>query len=132
MSTIINVQGRKSRYRSADDIEKIVRINYAQGLRSFFITDDNFARNKHWEAILDRLIHPRHIEKLHIGFIIQVDTLCHKLPNFVRLQPLQVACRRLPLTLLPTISRMIVRVSLAASSGGKAVSATLLTNLVMS
>ena len=36
--TIINVQGRKSRYRSADDIEKIVRVNYAQGLRSFFIT----------------------------------------------------------------------------------------------
>jgi radical SAM superfamily enzyme YgiQ (UPF0313 family) len=82
--TIINVQGRKSRYRSADDIEKIVRVNYAQGLRSFFITDDNFARNKHWEAILDRLIHLRQIEKLHIGFIIQVDTLCHKLPNFVR------------------------------------------------
>jgi radical SAM superfamily enzyme YgiQ (UPF0313 family) len=82
--TIINVQGRKSRYRSADDIEKIVRINYAQGLRSFFITDDNFARNKHWEAILDRLIHLRHVEKLHIGFIIQVDTLCYKLPNFVR------------------------------------------------
>jgi Radical SAM superfamily len=82
--TIINVQGRKSRYRSADDIEKIVRINYAQGLRSFFITDDNFARNKHWEAILDRLIHLRQVEKFHIGFIIQVDTLCHKLPNFVR------------------------------------------------
>jgi len=81
--TIINVQGRKSRFRSADDIEKIVRVNYAQGLRSFFITDDNFARNKHWEAILDRLIHLRQIEKLHIGFIIQVDTLCHKLPNFV-------------------------------------------------
>jgi hypothetical protein len=45
---------------------------------------------------------------------------------------LQVACRRLPLTFLPTTSRMIVRVSLAASSGGRAVSATLLTNLVMS
>jgi radical SAM superfamily enzyme YgiQ (UPF0313 family) len=82
--TIINVQGRKSRHRSADDIEKIVRINYAQGLRSFFITDDNFARNKHWEAILDRLIHLREVDKFHIGFIIQVDTLCHKLPNFVR------------------------------------------------
>jgi radical SAM superfamily enzyme YgiQ (UPF0313 family) len=61
-----------------------VRVNYAQGLRSFFITDDNFARNKHWEPILDRLIHLRQVEKLHVGFIIQVDTLCHKLPNFVR------------------------------------------------
>ena len=55
----------------------------AQGLRSFFITDDNFARNKDWEAILDRLIHLREVEKLDIGFIIQVDTLCHKLPNFI-------------------------------------------------
>lgn len=81
--TIINVQGRVSRRRSADDIEQIVRVNYAQGLRSFFITDDNFARNKDWEEILDRLIHLRQVEKLNIGFIIQVDTLCHKLPNFV-------------------------------------------------
>ena len=81
--TIINVQGRVSRRRSPDDIEHIVRVNYAQGLRSFFITDDNFARNKDWEAILDRLIHLRQVEKLNIGFIIQVDTLCHKLPNFV-------------------------------------------------
>jgi hypothetical protein len=81
--TIINVQGRKSRRRSPDDIEKIVRVNYAQGLRSFFITDDNFARNKDWESILDRLIHLRETEKLDIGLIIQVDTLCYKLPNFV-------------------------------------------------
>ncbi|MFD2183392.1 B12-binding domain-containing radical SAM protein [Rhodoplanes azumiensis] len=81
--TIINVQGRKSRRRSPDDVETIVRTNYAQGLRSFFITDDNFARNKDWEPILDRLIHLREVEKLDIGFIIQVDTLCHKLPGFI-------------------------------------------------
>jgi Radical SAM superfamily len=81
--TIINVQGRKSRGRSPDDIEKIVRVNYAQGLRSFFITDDNFARNNDWEAILDRLIYLRNAEKFNIGFIIQVDTLCHRLPNFI-------------------------------------------------
>ena len=81
--TIINVQGRKSRYRSPDDIEKIVRVNYAQGLRSFFITDDNFARNKQWEPILDRLIRLREVDELNIGFIIQVDTLCHRLPNFI-------------------------------------------------
>jgi radical SAM superfamily enzyme YgiQ (UPF0313 family) len=82
--TIINVQGRKSRHRSPEDIEKIVRINYAQGLRAFFITDDNFARNKNWEAILDRIIHLRQVEKYNISIIIQVDTLCHKLPNFVQ------------------------------------------------
>ena len=81
--TIINVQGRKSRRRSPEDIEKIVRANVAQGLHSFFITDDNFARNKDWEAILDKLIDLREVEKLKISFIIQVDTLCHKLPNFI-------------------------------------------------
>ena len=81
--TIINVQGRKSRRRSPDDIEHIVRVNYAQGLRAFFITDDNFARNKDWEPILDRIIKLREEEKFNLSFIIQVDTLCHKLPNFV-------------------------------------------------
>ncbi len=81
--TIINVQGRKSRRRSPDNIERIVRANIAQGLHSFFITDDNFARNKDWEAILDRLIHLREVEKLNISFIIQVDTLCHRLPHFI-------------------------------------------------
>ena len=81
--TIINVQGRKSRRRSPEDIEKIVRANVAQGLHSFFITDDNFARNKDWESILDKLIDLREVAKLKISFIIQVDTLCHKLENFI-------------------------------------------------
>src|SRR5689334_19637954 len=57
--TIINVQGRKSRRRSPDDVERIIRENIAQGIRHFFITDDNFARNKDWEAILDRIIELR-------------------------------------------------------------------------
>jgi len=81
--TIINVQGRKSRRRSPDDVEAIIRENVAQGLRSFFITDDNFARNKDWEVILDRIIRLREVDKLRLSFIIQVDTLCHKLPNFI-------------------------------------------------
>ena len=81
--TIINVQGRKSRRRSPEDIEKIVRANVAQGLHSFFITDDNFARNQDWEPILDRLIQLRENEGIKIHFIIQVDTLCHRIPRFV-------------------------------------------------
>ncbi len=81
--TIINVQGRRSRRRSPEDIERIIRANVAQGLHSFFITDDNFARNKDWEAILDKLINLREAERLKISFIIQVDTLCHKLPGFI-------------------------------------------------
>jgi hypothetical protein len=81
--TIINVQGRKSRYRSADDIEALIRRNVAQGVNRFFITDDNFARNKDWEKIFDRLIALREGEGMDIKFIIQVDTLCHRNPNFI-------------------------------------------------
>ncbi len=81
--TIINVQGRKSRYRSADDVEHLVRLNWAQGIHKFFITDDNFARNKEWESIFDRLIELRERDGIPLGLMIQVDTLCHKIENFV-------------------------------------------------
>jgi hypothetical protein len=81
--TIINVQGRTSRGRSADDIERVIRENVAQGLNTFFITDDNFARNRKWEPILDRLIHLREVEGFKVHFILQVDTLCHKIPRFI-------------------------------------------------
>ena len=81
--TIINVQGRKSRYRSADDIEALVRRNLDQGIRRFFVTDDNFARNRNWEPIFDRLIVLREVEGRSFHFVIQVDTLCHKIPRFV-------------------------------------------------
>jgi len=81
--TIINVQGRKSRFRSPDDLERIVRENYAQAINRFFITDDNFARNRDWEVLFDRLIQLRSNEFPKLGFIIQVDTLCHKIPNFI-------------------------------------------------
>jgi radical SAM superfamily enzyme YgiQ (UPF0313 family) len=81
--TIINVQGRKSRRRSPDDIEQLIKKHWADGIRRFFITDDNFARNKDWEDVFDRLIRIREEDKIDIRLIIQVDTLCHKIPNFI-------------------------------------------------
>lgn len=81
--TIINVQGRKSRFRTADDLEAIIRENYKQGIKRFFITDDNFARNKLWEPLFDRLIDLREKEGMKLGFTIQVDTLCHRIPGFI-------------------------------------------------
>lgn len=81
--TIINVQGRKSRYRTPDDVEAIVRENAKQGITRFFITDDNYARNKNWEPILDRLIELREREGFKIRLLLQVDTLCHRIPNFI-------------------------------------------------
>ena len=91
--TIINVQGRKSRWRDADDVERLVRANLAQGVFRFFITDDNFARNRNWEAIFDRLIQMREREGLGLQFIIQVDTLCHRIANFVE-KAARAGCKR--------------------------------------
>jgi len=81
--TIINVQGRKSRRRTPDDIEQLLRRHIAYGFHWFFVTDDNFARNKDWEPIFDRIIELRERDGLNIKMIIQVDTLCHKIPNFI-------------------------------------------------
>jgi pyruvate-formate lyase-activating enzyme len=81
--TIINVQGRKSRFRSPDDIEELVKTNLSQDIHKFFVTDDNFARNQAWEPILDRLIQLREQEGLQFKITIQVDTMCHKIPRFI-------------------------------------------------
>jgi len=80
---IINVQGRKSRTRSADEIEALVRSNAAQGISHFFLTDDNFARNANWEPIFERLIELKEREGLEIKFIIQSDLMVHKIKGFI-------------------------------------------------
>ena len=81
--TIINVQGRKSRFRGPDDVERVVRTYGKKGVNRFFITDDNMARNKNWEAIFDRLIELREKEGIRVRILIQVDTQCHKIPGFI-------------------------------------------------
>ncbi len=86
--TIINVQGRKSRYRSADDVERLLRAHLEKGVIRFFITDDDFARNRHWEEILDRVIALREQENIPFTFLIQVDALAYRIPNFIE------KCRR--------------------------------------
>ena len=85
------MQGRKSRFRGADDIERIVRQNAAQNISRFFITDDYFARNKNWEPIFDRLIELRE-QGFKISFLIQVDTLAHKIPRFIE-KAARAGCR---------------------------------------
>ena len=58
--TIINVQGHQVRARSAERIAQAVRDNYERsGVSFYFFTDDNFARNKAWEAVFDALIRLR-------------------------------------------------------------------------
>lgn len=81
--TIINVQGNTMRGRTADDVEKLVREQYAIGIHHFFITDDNFARHKDWEAIADRLIQLKEKEGMRLSLMIQTDMAAHRLPRFI-------------------------------------------------
>lgn len=80
---IINVQGRKSRHRTVDDLEKIVRKNHAMGVVRCLVTDDDFARNANWEACLDRLIELREREGIKLRLTIQADVRCHKVAGFI-------------------------------------------------
>lgn len=91
--TIINVQGRKSRHRTADDVEQMVRAYVRHGVNRFFITDDNMARNKNWESIFDRLIELREKEGIKLKLFIQADTQCHKIPNFIE-KAARAGCNR--------------------------------------
>ena len=81
--TVINVQGRKSRFRAADDVERmILKYHRDYHKKHFFFTDDNFARSANWEDILDRLIFLRENHKIKIRFGMQVDSQAHDIPGF--------------------------------------------------
>ncbi|MFC1561278.1 B12-binding domain-containing radical SAM protein [Candidatus Latescibacterota bacterium] len=82
--TIINVQGHKMRCRSAESVLKTIRENIKSDIYEYFFTDDNFSRNPAWEGIFDGLIRMKEVESLNIRFMMQVDTACHKIPNFIQ------------------------------------------------
>lgn len=82
--TVINVQGRKMRFRNVDKLLAKIRENYHKhGIWDYFFTDDNFCRNRNWEAIMDGIIGMREKEGIPIGFMMQIDTQSHKVPGFV-------------------------------------------------
>ncbi len=81
--TIINVHGHKSRFRTADDLERIILENHRMGINQFFVTDDNLARNRNWEALFDRLIELRERRGLPLRLQVQVDTQAHRIPRFI-------------------------------------------------
>jgi radical SAM superfamily enzyme YgiQ (UPF0313 family) len=90
---IINVQGHRSRWRTADDVERLVRANLACGAKRFFITDDNLSRNKNWEAIFDRLIELRETEGIRLKLTMQVDAMAHTVPGFIA-RAARAGCKR--------------------------------------
>jgi radical SAM superfamily enzyme YgiQ (UPF0313 family) len=82
--TIINVQGRKMRFRSPASVAKAIQENYRKnGVNFYFFTDDNFARNKKWEEIFDCLVELREKEKIPVEFMMQVDVLSYRIKGFV-------------------------------------------------
>ena len=89
--TVINIQGRKMRCRSSERVLHTIRRNHEKGVANFFFTDDNFARNKNWEAILDGMIAMRD-EGLKFGFMMQIDTQAYKIPNFLE-KAAKAGCR---------------------------------------
>ena len=80
--TVINVQGRKMRCRSAESVLNMIQKNYENGISTYFFTDDNFARSKIWREVFDGLIEMRS-EGKNIFFMMQVDTQSYKIPDFV-------------------------------------------------
>ncbi len=83
--TVINVQGRKMRFRSPELILQRIRENYkgGKGIRYYVFADDNLARNIYWEQIFDGLIRMRREEGIVILFMMQVDVKAYRLPRFV-------------------------------------------------
>ncbi len=82
--TIINVQGRKMRCRSPECVLASIRTRYRDhGIRVYFFTDDNFARNPVWEQIFDGLIALREREGLRVEFVMQVDVAAYRIPRFL-------------------------------------------------
>lgn len=79
--TIINVQGRRLRNRSASCILDAIRTNYARGIVMWFFTDDNFSRSPVWEEVFDGLAAMR-AEGIDIRFMMQVDTRAYLIPRF--------------------------------------------------
>lgn len=91
--TIINVQGRKSRFRGVADVERAVRDGLARGVRRFFVTDDNMSRNRNWSEIFDRLIEIREREGIRLKFGMQVDAMSHTIPGFIE-KATRAGCNR--------------------------------------
>jgi radical SAM superfamily enzyme YgiQ (UPF0313 family) len=77
--TIINVQGNNPRYRGVCELLNwVLSITQEDRKALFFFTDDNFARNPHYEAILLGLADHRR-RGLRFSFLLEADLAAWKL-----------------------------------------------------
>lgn len=83
--TIINVQGKKMRCRDGATVIDAMRKAYDNGIKHYFLTDDNFSRNPNWRLVFEGLIQLREKEGKSVSFVMQVDTACDKIDGFVEM-----------------------------------------------
>ncbi len=81
--SVINVSGNKMRARSPEDVEAYLRLCIKQGTQRLLLVDDNFARLKEWEDILDVFIKLHKETGIEWDFFMQLDTQSHRIPGFV-------------------------------------------------
>jgi len=76
--------GKRNAFRNADDVKRLILPMPHKGNKNdhLFFADDNFARNKNWEEILDMIIRLRNENHIEIKFGVQVDTRQYKIRNF--------------------------------------------------
>jgi hypothetical protein len=80
--TIINVQGRKMRYRDPKQVVDFVRQSYHESSVSHsFFTDDNTARNPKWRELFSGLTRLREEENIPFTFMMQSDLAAKKMPG---------------------------------------------------
>lgn len=90
--TIRTVQGTTIRARGVQDFRDAIRMNWKKGIRSYFFTSDNAARDPLWKERFNTLIAMRKKEGIAIEFTMQVDTQCYKIPSFIE-KATQAGCR---------------------------------------
>lgn len=83
--TIRTVQGTVIRARGVQEFIDAIRVNWIKGIRSYFFTSDNASRDPLWEERFKSLIRMREGEGIAPDFIMQVDTTCYRIPEFVEL-----------------------------------------------
>ncbi len=80
---IPNTQGATMQLRDPQAIADFIRDYNQKGVREFFLSDDNLARNIEWPIVFGKLAEERQKYKLHYNLIVELDTVAYKIPGFV-------------------------------------------------
>jgi hypothetical protein len=72
------------RHRDAAHVAAAIAENFRRtGTAHYFFTDDNLSRSRHWRDLFAQLIRLREEEGIPLRFLMQVDTLSHKIPDLI-------------------------------------------------